>query len=76
LKKDGLGFQIFNATNDEITNLKDTAEFLAEACPNVPFTRTMGQREAPMSNEKLKSLLNFKEQHNWRQYGDSGTSQW
>ncbi|KAH8898653.1 UDP-glucose 4-epimerase [Thozetella sp. PMI_491] len=68
IEKDGLGFQIFNATNDEITNLTNTPDFLREQCPNTPFTRTLGEREAPMSNRKVKELLGFEEDHNWRRY--------
>lgn len=40
--KDGLGFQIFNATNDEITHLLPTKELLERLCRNTPFTREMG----------------------------------
>lgn len=69
IRKDGLGFQVFNATNDEITNeCSSTTEFLARQCPDTPFTRSMGPREAPMSNRKIKELLGFREEHNWRKY--------
>lgn len=67
--KDGLGFQVFNATNDEITNqCSSTQEFLARQCPDTKFTRDMGQLEAPMSNRKIKELLGFQEEHNWKKY--------
>ena len=39
LQKDGLGFQVFNATNDTITANLPTAQFLARYCPGVPVTR-------------------------------------
>ncbi len=68
VEKDGLGFQIFNATNDEITNDSRTEEFLMKECPHTPFTREMGEREAPMSNKKIKDLLGFKEEHSWRRH--------
>ena len=70
LEKDGLGFQVFNATNDEITNEMDgsTEEFLKKLCPETPFTRKMGKREAPMSNRKIKVMLGFEERHSWRKY--------
>ena len=65
--KDGLGFQIFNAVNDEITNYAtSTAEFLGRACPKTPITRPMGTRKAPISNRKIKDLLGFRESHPWR----------
>lgn len=71
INKDGLGFQVFNATNDEITNTRDTVEFLKEVCPQTPFTREMGTREAPMSNRKIKDLLGFEEEHSWRKWYDA-----
>lgn len=72
VQKDGLGFQIFNATNDEITTDASihgsTTEFLKSLYPHVPFTRIMGEREAPMSNAKIKELLDFREENTWRKY--------
>jgi nucleoside-diphosphate-sugar epimerase len=68
VKKDGLGYQVFNAVNDEITADQPTAEFLAKWAPNTPVTRPMGTTEAPISNREIRDVLGFKEQHNWRQY--------
>ncbi len=68
LEKDGLGFQVFNATNDTITARQPTAEFLAEHCPQIPVTRPMGAYEAPLSNRKIREVLGFREEHDWRQY--------
>lgn len=68
VKKDGLGFQVFNATNDTITNHHHTVEFLSQICPKTPFTRDMGPDEAPMTNKKIKTLLGFTEDHPWRKY--------
>ncbi|WP_375450353.1 NAD-dependent epimerase/dehydratase family protein [uncultured Devosia sp.] len=66
--KDGLGYQVFNAVNDEITANAPTTEFLAQWAPHSPITRAMGASEAPISNRKIREVLGFKEQHNWRQY--------
>jgi UDP-glucose 4-epimerase len=68
LEKDGLGFQIWNAVNDTITAELPTAEFLARYSPGVPIKRPLGAREAPISNRKIRELLGFREQHDWRQY--------
>lgn len=68
IRTDGLGFQIFNATNDTITTTVPTAEFLRTAAPNAEITREMGEWEAPLSNQKIRQVLGFKEEHNWRQY--------
>ncbi|KAA8645351.1 hypothetical protein EYZ11_006902 [Aspergillus tanneri] len=63
---DGLGFQVFNAVNDEMTNDAQTMAFLRTQCPGVPITREMGQREAPISNRKMKDLLGFRQRGSWR----------
>ena len=68
VKKDGLGYQVFNAVNDTITANLPTQEFLAKYAPGTPITRKMGVREAPMSNAKAREVLGFREQHDWRNY--------
>lgn len=66
VRKDGLGFQVFNATNTTITTKIPTVPFLKEMCPNTPHWREMGEWEAPLSNRKIREVLGFKENHNWR----------
>lgn len=69
-RNSGLGFQVFNATNDTIT-IKDhltTKEFLEKECPGTKFTREMGAHEAPLSNRKIREVLGFKDVHDWRKY--------
>ena len=66
--KSGLGFQVFNATNDTITTTVPTAEFLKKACPNTPITWEMGEWEVPLSNWKIREVLRYKDVHNWRKY--------
>lgn len=68
LETSGLGFQIFNATNDSITNTTPTAEFLKRHYPHIPITRELDRFEAPMSNKKIRALLGFREEHHWRNY--------
>ncbi|CAI7650471.1 unnamed protein product [Penicillium glandicola] len=68
LRIDGLGFQVFNATNDHITNLSPTKDFLKSQFPDIPITREMGEFEAPFSNAKIKQLLGFQEKHPWHKY--------
>lgn len=68
VQKDGLGFQVFNATNDTITLNEKTEEFLKRECPGMRITRKMGEDEAPLSNRKIREVLGFKEEHNWRKY--------
>lgn len=68
VEKDGLGFQVFNATNDTITSDMPTEKFLAQYAPKTPVTRKMGEFEGPLSNRKIREVLGFKEQHDWRKY--------
>ena len=68
VKKDGLGFQVFNATNDTITTSVPTVEFLKKECPGVEIKREMGEWEAPLSNRKIREVLGYRDVHNWRQY--------
>jgi nucleoside-diphosphate-sugar epimerase len=68
LQKDGLGYQVFNAVNDTITADMPTSEFLAKYAPGTPITRPMSSQEAPISNQKIREVLGFKEAHPWRNY--------
>jgi nucleoside-diphosphate-sugar epimerase len=66
--RDGLGFQVFNATNDGITAVVPTRRFLRENAGETPLTREMGEWEAPLSNRKVREVLGFREVHDWRRY--------
>lgn len=68
IQKSGLGFQVFNCTNDTITVTEKTKDFLAKVCPGVPITREMGEYEAPLSNRKIREVLGFKNVHDWKKY--------
>lgn len=68
LEKDGLGFQIFNAGNDDNSVNLTTAEIVARYYPGVPLTTDLGEREAIYSNRKIRNVLGFKEQHPWAKY--------
>lgn len=68
LKKDGLGYQVFNAGNDHNGAVIPSMELAEKFFPNVPVTRELGEHEALFSNRKIRELLGFKEQHNWRKY--------
>ena len=45
-----------------------TAELLRRYYPNVKLTRELGEYEALYSNRKIREVLGFEEQHNWRKY--------
>ena len=69
LEKDGLGFQVFNAVNDTITANEPTARLPgalgARACRSRARWATY---EAPLSNRKVREVLGFREEHDWRKY--------
>jgi nucleoside-diphosphate-sugar epimerase len=68
LHKDGLGYQVFNAANDTNSVARKNADLLAEFFPNVPVTRPLGEYEGLLCNRKIRDVLGFKEQHDWRKY--------
>jgi nucleoside-diphosphate-sugar epimerase len=68
IEKDGLGFQVFNAGNDSNGMNLPTAEIVRRFYPNVPVRREMGETEALFSNRKIRDMLGFKEEHDWRSY--------
>jgi hypothetical protein len=57
LEKDGLGFQVFNATNDEVVANEPTMSFLTKHAPQTPKRRELEGFEAPMSNRKARELF-------------------
>lgn len=68
LKHDGLGFQVFNAGNDNNSAIIPSKELAERFFPGTPITREIGEHEALFSNRKIRDLLGFKEQHNWQNY--------
>ena len=67
---DGLGFQIFNVSNDNHSVGLSSKELIDRYYKNVPIKSD----EIPQSfysNEKAKRLLGFKHKHNWRALEDS-----
>jgi len=68
LATDGLGFQVFNAGNDTNGINVPTADLLARFFPGVPVTRALGENEALFSNRKIREVLGFREEHDWRTY--------
>ncbi|MEX0957355.1 MAG: NAD(P)-dependent oxidoreductase [Rhizobiaceae bacterium] len=68
LQKDGLGFQVFNAGNDTNGMNIPNATLLKRFFPGVPVTRELGDNEALFSNRKIREMLGFKEEHDWRKY--------
>ena len=68
IEKDGLGFQIFNAGQNDCSSNLPTAELVRRFYPNVPLKHELGEFEPLFSNRKVREMLGFEEQHNWRKY--------
>lgn len=68
LQKDDLGYQVFNAGNDHNGAIIPSKELAEQFFPGVPLSRELEEHEALFSNRKIKEVLGFKEQHNWRKY--------
>ncbi|TDH26974.1 NAD(P)-dependent oxidoreductase [Segetibacter sp. 3557_3] len=68
LKKDGLGYQVFNAGNDHNGAIIPSKELVEKFYPGVPLSRVLGEHEALFSNRKIREVLGFNEEHNWRKY--------
>jgi len=68
IAKDGLGFQIFNAANDDTSADLPTRQLIERFYPGVPVKGELGAYETLLSNRKIKEVLGFKEKHNWRKY--------
>lgn len=68
IEKDGLGYQVFNAVNDTATATIPTRQLARAYFPNVAFRREIGEHEGLISNRKIRDVLGFREEHDWRKY--------
>ena len=69
LAVDGLGFQIFNVSNDNHSVDRSTSQLISRYYGGVTQTREMGENETFYSNAKAKKLLDFRPKHDWRDCG-------
>ncbi|MDC1247322.1 NAD(P)-dependent oxidoreductase [Amylibacter sp.] len=67
LNTDGLGFQIFNASNDDHSVGLSSKELIDRYYKGVPI-QSDKIPQSFYSNEKAKRLLGFKPEHCWRDY--------
>ncbi len=63
---DGLGFTVMNVAADDVSSDLPTAELLKRYYPDVPLKKPLGEFETLLSNARIKRLLNFKPQFDWR----------
>ena len=66
LKTDGLGYEVFNVSNDDLSVGITTQEVIDRFYQGVPQKRDMGANETIYTNNKAKRLVGFSPQHSWR----------
>ena len=67
LKTDGLGYEVFNVSNDDSSVDLSTEEVCARFYDGVPC-KPMGPQDTFYSNQKAKDLVGFAPKHGWRRY--------
>ncbi|MEL6573406.1 MAG: NAD(P)-dependent oxidoreductase [Pseudomonadota bacterium] len=65
METDGLGYQIFNVSNDDHSVAMSTSDLIAKYYDGVP-AKEMGERETFYSNKKAKEMVGFAPKHSWR----------
>ena len=66
LETDGLGFEMFNVANADMSVSATTAEVIARFYDGVEVNREMGRDETFYSIDKARDLVGFQPQHSWR----------
>ncbi|MBL1268448.1 MAG: NAD(P)-dependent oxidoreductase [Halomonas sp.] len=67
LKTDGLGYQVFNVANDDLSVSLSNAQVIERFYSGVPIKREMGEFETFYSIEKARRLVGFEPLHSWRE---------
>jgi len=66
LQTDGLGYQVFNVSNDDMSINLTSDEVIARYYEGVPVKSQMAPNETFYSNAKAKRLVGFQPAHSWR----------
>ncbi len=66
LRTDGLGFEIFNVSNDDTSVGLTSAEVYERFYAGVPLRRELHDFETFYANDKAKRLVGFSPEHGWR----------
>lgn len=66
LRTDGLGYEVFNVSNDDMSVNITTDEVIARFYDGVPVKKAMGRNETFYSSEKAKRMVGFRPRHSWR----------
>jgi nucleoside-diphosphate-sugar epimerase len=71
LRTDGLGYEVFNVSNDDHSVATKTSDLIGQFYDGVPVRKDMGETETFYANDKAKRLLGFKPNHSWRDHFDT-----
>jgi nucleoside-diphosphate-sugar epimerase len=71
LRRDGLGYQVFNVSNDDHSVDMDSAAIAERFYKDVPIRSAMAVRETFYANAKARRMLGFAPRHNWH-WGRAG----
>ncbi len=66
LRTDGLGYEVFNVSNDDSSVGITSAEVYERFYAGIPMLREMGEFETFYANDKAKRLVGFAPHHSWR----------
>ncbi|SMY08497.1 NAD-dependent epimerase/dehydratase family protein [Flavimaricola marinus] len=66
LQTDGLGYEVFNVSNDDMSVGLTSDEVIARYYEGVPVKSEMGPNETFYSNAKAKRMVGFQPKHSWR----------
>lgn len=66
LRTDGLGYQVFNVSNDDTSVGLDSPELARRFYDGVPFRRPVEGFQTFYSNDKARRLVGFAPRHGWR----------
>lgn len=67
LRTDGLGYEVFNVSNDDSSVAIPTEEIIARFYQRVEQRGPMAAHETFYSNKKARALVGFAPQHGWRE---------
>jgi len=66
LEVDGLGYEVFNVANADLSVAATTDEVRERFYDGVELRRQMGRDETFYSIDKARELLGYEPQHSWR----------
>lgn len=66
LETDGLGYEVFNVANADVSVAATTSEVIERFYDGVEVRREMGADETFYAIDKARSLVGFAPQHSWR----------